>query len=242
MQENKQEKSLIKQNISQYLQHKGVSEYEYYKKSGTTRGILGQNNGISEDNISRFLEYAPDVNVAWLLTGKGDMLKGQEEVLDIESKLNVKPLNETRSSEPIRETQSIPLYNIVATAGIKEFVDNSSQFATEFIQIPNIPTCDGAIHISGNSMEPILKSGEIVAYKMLSPSLDNVIYGRIYIVSYVIDGDANVVVKRIERSEAGEPYIKLSSENPIHKPVDIDFRRVNALASIKASININSIE
>ena len=75
MQENRQEKSLIKQNISQYLSMKGVSDYEYYKTSGTTRGILGQNNGISEDNIARFLAYAPDVNYEWLLTGKGPMLK-----------------------------------------------------------------------------------------------------------------------------------------------------------------------
>ena len=81
MQEIKQEKSLIKQNISLYLAKKGVSDYVYYKESGTTRGILGQNNGISEENISRFLAYAPDVNHEWLLTGKGNMLKeeGKEE-------------------------------------------------------------------------------------------------------------------------------------------------------------------
>lgn len=75
MQENKQEKSQIKRNISLYLQKKGVSDYEFYKKSGITRGVLSQPNGISEDNISRFLAYAPDVNVVWLITGEGDMLK-----------------------------------------------------------------------------------------------------------------------------------------------------------------------
>ena len=63
MQENKQEKSPIKQNILRYLAQKGVSAYEFYKESGVTRGILQQNNGISEDNIARFLAYAPDVNI-----------------------------------------------------------------------------------------------------------------------------------------------------------------------------------
>ena len=57
MQENKQEKSLIKQNILLYLAKKDVTPYEFYKKSGVTRGILQQNNGISEDNIARFLAY-----------------------------------------------------------------------------------------------------------------------------------------------------------------------------------------
>lgn len=233
----------VKNRIKEFCKSENLSISAFEDTIRVSNGYVNSiSKSIGIDKLNTILEIYPNINLEWLLTGKGKMLKGQEEVLDTESKLNVKPLNETRSIDPIKEIQSIPLYNIVATAGIKEFVDNSSQFATEFIQIPNIPTCDGAIHISGNSMEPILKSGEIVAYKMLSPSLDNVIYGRIYIVSYVIDGDANVVVKRIERSEAGEPYIKLSSENPIHKPVDIDFRRVNALASIKASINISSME
>lgn len=75
MQENKQDKSPIKQKILLYLANKGITPYEFYKISGVTRGILQQNNGISEDNISRFLAYAPDVNLEWLMLGKGEMLK-----------------------------------------------------------------------------------------------------------------------------------------------------------------------
>ena len=75
MKEKQQEKSPIKQNILLYLENKGVTPYEFYKESGVTRGILQQNNGISEDNIARFLAYAPDVNIEWLLTSKGSMIK-----------------------------------------------------------------------------------------------------------------------------------------------------------------------
>ena len=75
MKEKQQEKSPIKQNILLYLERKGVTPYEFYKESGVTRGILQQNNGISEENIARFLAYATDVNIEWLLTGTGSMLK-----------------------------------------------------------------------------------------------------------------------------------------------------------------------
>lgn len=75
MQENKQEKSQIKQKILLYLSKKGISDYEFYKHSGVTRGILTQNNGIREDNLARFLDYAPDVNLEWLLRGRGNMLR-----------------------------------------------------------------------------------------------------------------------------------------------------------------------
>ena len=73
MQENKQEKSPIKQKILFYLAHKGVTPYEFYQKSGVTRGVLSQNNGISEENLTRFLAYAEGVSLQWLIKGVGDM-------------------------------------------------------------------------------------------------------------------------------------------------------------------------
>lgn len=73
MQENKQEKSPIKRRILIYLDQKGVTPYEFYKKSGVTRGVLSQDNGISEENLARFLAYAEDVSLQWLIRGVGDM-------------------------------------------------------------------------------------------------------------------------------------------------------------------------
>lgn len=55
------------------MAHKGVSPYEFYKNSGVTRGVLAQNNGISEDNLSRFISYFPSVNLVWLMSGQGEM-------------------------------------------------------------------------------------------------------------------------------------------------------------------------
>jgi hypothetical protein len=83
MQEKTQKKSLIKQNILKYLDFIGVSQYEFYQKTGTTRGILGQNNGISEENISRFLAYFSDVDANWLISGQGEMLRNDQKIGDI---------------------------------------------------------------------------------------------------------------------------------------------------------------
>ena len=74
-----QEKSIIKQNILKYLDFIGVSQYKFYKKTGITRGVLMQNNGMSEENISRFLAHYENINTEWLLTGKGEMLKNAAE-------------------------------------------------------------------------------------------------------------------------------------------------------------------
>ena len=71
------EKSPIKKNILQYIEYKGISKYKFYQETGITRGILDQNNGMSEENTARFIAQHPEVSTDWLLTGKGTMLRGQ---------------------------------------------------------------------------------------------------------------------------------------------------------------------
>lgn len=70
-----QENSLIKQNILKYLDNKGITQYKFYKDNNVTRGILTQNNGITEENLLKFVHYAQDISLKWLLTGEGPMLK-----------------------------------------------------------------------------------------------------------------------------------------------------------------------
>ena len=74
MQQNKRDFSVIKRRILQYLELKGITKYAFYRDTGTTNGVLSQPNGISEENLLRFLSYYNDVNPIWLLTGEGEIL------------------------------------------------------------------------------------------------------------------------------------------------------------------------
>ncbi|MBO7439924.1 MAG: hypothetical protein J6U21_09640 [Bacteroidales bacterium] len=69
--------SIIKQKILQYLEYKGISKYKFYQETGITNGILSQSNGISEDNLLRFLSYYKDISAEWLMRGEGSMLKAE---------------------------------------------------------------------------------------------------------------------------------------------------------------------
>lgn len=65
--------SVIKKRILQYLEFKGITEYKFHQDTGITNGILSQSNGLSEDNILKFLSGYPDISPDWLLTGRGSM-------------------------------------------------------------------------------------------------------------------------------------------------------------------------
>jgi hypothetical protein len=66
--------SIIKAKILKYLEFKGISNYKFYKETGITNGILSQANGISEENLLKFLSTYRDISPRWLLTGEGEML------------------------------------------------------------------------------------------------------------------------------------------------------------------------
>lgn len=66
--------SILKQRILEFLEKTGVSKYECYKNTGITNGVFSQSNGMSEDNLLKFLSYYSTVNHTWLLTGQGTML------------------------------------------------------------------------------------------------------------------------------------------------------------------------
>ena len=195
------------------------------------------NTWISRDTFDIETIYSKCVNISpeWLLTGKGPMLKSERE----EPQVEVKPIHHPRSTEKKEETQVVYLYDFEASAGLRALFDNNRQNIIDTIKIPNLPKCDGAIHIVGDSMYPLLKSGDIILYKQMPLDINNLLYGEMYLLSYDIDGDDYIVVKYIRKSEQGEPFVTLGSENLAHAPRDIDFRRITALALVKASVRIN---
>ena len=75
MQEKSHKKSIVKQNILQIIEIEKITKYEFYKKTRITRGVLDQNNGMSEDNIARFLACYPEIDANWLITGEGSMYR-----------------------------------------------------------------------------------------------------------------------------------------------------------------------
>ena len=230
----------IKNRLKRLAQTKGLSMRSFEEACGLGRGNISnmsQEGGIGSDKLTKIIDAFPMVDLYWLLTGEGDMLKSDK----YEPIVEVKPIHHPRSVEKKEDTQVVYLYDFEAAAGLKTLFDNKRNNIIDTIKIPKLPKCDGAIHIVGDSMYPLLKSGDIILYREISPSIENIVYGEMYLLSYDIDGDDYVVVKYIRKSEKGEPFITLGSENPDYASRDIDFHRITAIALVKASVRINCI-
>lgn len=228
---------MVLERIKEYIDYKGISIAAFEKSIGMSNASFGKSlksgKGIGSDKLEKILKVYTDISSSWLLTGEGTMLKNDTPP----SGATVQPIHQPRSPEKKVDNQIINLYDFEATAGLRSLLDNQHANIIDTIKIPNMPKCDGAIHIVGDSMYPRLKPGDIIFYKELPIDLQSILYGEMYLLSYSIDGDDYCVVKYIKRSDKGEPFITLASHNPAHEDTDIDFRCVNAIALIKGSYN-----
>ena len=213
------------------------------KALGMTQEQLAQHFGIGKAALSmietgkarlsnrnrHILVQELNVNPEWLESGRGEMFNAEPDLTAY--------MHRTDNSLPM---QSVPLYSIEGTAGLVPlFADQANAKPVNYIHIPNLPKCDGAIYIVGDSMYPLLKSGDIVLYKRLN-DLEDIFWGDMYLLSIDLDGEEYVTVKYIQKSER-PGYVKLVSQNPHHADKDVEMSRIRALALVKASIRMNSI-
>ncbi|GAA4760814.1 MULTISPECIES: S24 family peptidase [Flavobacterium] len=231
---------MVSDRLGQYLDKKGISYYAFENSLNAGRGSISkavkEGKSIGSNMLENILTIYNDLNPTWLLTGEGEMFKSNEAVL-----LN-KSIEAFRlKTDSNLESQQIPLYDIEAVAGLVPlFKDSKSQEPLDHISIPHLPKCDGAVYITGDSMYPLLKSGDIVLYKQVNDVKNEIFWGEMYLLSIDMAEEEYVTVKYIQKSEH-EGYVRLVSQNKHHQDKDVEMSKIRALALVKASIRINSM-
>lgn len=222
------------ERMREYLDYKGISKYKFCNDLGFSNKFLDNSSNMGTDKACKILHYYPEINSEWLLTGNGSMLKDDNTNIVIMS-------NDRKTVDPKYVSQEIPLYDLEAVAGLRElFSSGEPQRILDTIKIPNLPKCDGAISVTGDSMYPLLKSGDIILYK--ETEFENIFFGEMYLLSVKLnEWEEYITVKYVQKSDQGQEYVKLVSQNSHHQPKDIHVSKISALALIKASIRINTM-
>ena len=213
-----QEKSPIKQKILLFLAKKGITQYEFYQKTGITRGILGQNNGISEENISRFLAYYTEVSPEWLLTGQGEMLRAD--------------LLPTASPATV-PSEGIPLIPIEAMAGFGTGEVQVLEYECDRYVVPAFKDAEFLIQVKGSSMIPKYNSGDIVACKNLP--MDRLFFQWNKV--YVLDTDQGALIKRV-KAGSDDDHLLIVSDNQNYEPFELHKNYINSVAIVIGVIRL----
>jgi len=225
-----QEKSLIKENILKFVEYKGITKYEFYKLTGITRGVLDQNNGMSEGGIARFLAYFKDVNAEWLITGKGQMLKQNNPYQTEENVFSI--VKEETPNYRVGLNEGIPLLPINAMAGFFQGETKILEHECDRYVIPIFKEAEFLIPVKGSSMYPKYNSGDIVACKRMP--LDTFFqWNKVY----VLDTEQGALIKRVKKGNNDES-IMIVSDNANYEPFELKRSKIYNIALVVGVIRL----
>lgn len=195
----------VQERLIQFIEHKGMNKLSFSKSIGRSVSyVTNIVESIGPSSRDKIKQKYPELNMEWLIDGKGEML------------IN----NSTRTREDVEPMvitpqTTVPLLPISAQAGrLDGFSEGVIEANCEQIISP-ISNAELAISISGDSMSPEYTSGTKVLVKKINDKAF-IDWGR----TYVLDTCNGVVVKNIYPSENSD-YVKCVSVNPNYPPFEI---------------------
>lgn len=168
---------------------------------------------IDYDLVFSFCEH---INLDWLLTGEGDMLKN----------------NNTQELIPVAAPEGgIPLVPIDAWAGLFHGSQSVALAECERFFVPAFKDADFLIPVRGDSMIPRYYSGDLVACKYLPLSDIFFQWGKVY----VLDTNQGALIKKV-RPGSSDSTITLISENPEYEPFELPRKDIYNIAIVQGLI------
>lgn len=207
----------VRDRLKAYLKEKNISQADFAIGIGASTGYVNAIvKTIGSDKLAIIREKFPDLNIGWLLTGEGEMLK---EATDV-----------TIPSHRIRYWVDVD-----ATAGgVTQFDDMmSSQYID--LAIPEFRDCTDAVNLYGDSMLPLYKSGQIIILKEWKESFID--YGNVYL---VITKKGNRMVKYLRKGSDAD-HVLCVSENKEFDSFEILMDDILRLYLVKGGISKNTL-
>lgn len=231
MQGKEQNISPIKQRILLFAASLGISKRDFYTKIGVSRGTLESKTGITEDVIAKFFATYPEVNIEWLMTGRGEMLA-------VESAIPTKQHPTTTNERPVaspatKPGDGIPLIPIEAMAGALTSEQTVLEYECERYVVPMFKGADFLIPVKGSSMYPKYSSGDIVACQRVPMSDLFFQWNKVY----VIDTNQGALIKRIKPG-SDKNHVLIVSDNEKYDPFELPIASIYAVALVIGVIRL----
>lgn len=224
----------MNERVKQIRSELNMTQSEFAQLLGIGKTALSMietgKTGLSARNRQILIQKL-NVNPDWLIDGRGAMFNDRP---------SLQALSETLQSPAAMPMQSIPIYALDLGAGFSALLQQQESLRPiNYLHIPNLPKCDGAIYASGNSMSPIVESGDIILYKR-QRSLDDLFYGELYLLSFDVDGEEYTTLRYVTRGSDAE-HVRLETRNERFPDKEIAVGRIRAIALVQADIRISAL-
>lgn len=205
----------IKQRLILFIKGKGLSQGRFEKAVGLSNGFVNNiSKGIGAEKLQKIISVFPDLNQNWLLTGEGAMLN--------EAAAHG---NAAAASEKKHTILYYP--NVDGTMGGVQFLDNPDETHIE-MSIPGYTDCRFAINAYGESMSPLIKSGQIVLLAQWQERFID--WGKIYL---VVTRSGYRVIKRLLPGKTAATIVCRSENTEANPDFEIELADILQLYLVK---------
>lgn len=199
-----------------FSENLGMTQNSFEDSCGITHGTISsiKVKGPSVDVLAKISSKYPQLDLNWLVSGDGDMLK-------------------TESTSP--SSYSLPLIPMEAFAGpgLPNYEDERIE---DFYTVSEFKNSDFLIRVKGDSMVPKYNGGDIVACKKVD--MDKVYFlqwNRVYVIGTRSQG---IMIKRVQPSDK-DGYIKCVSDNVRYAPFDVPTEDIVQIALVNGAITLD---
>ena len=173
-----------KDRLKELAKAYGMGQNKFEASCGLGNGTINNSRGgVSSATLEKILATYPEVNVEWLVSGNGNMLKEEEE----------KPV--------ISYTEGVPYYNVDFEMGFELMAADQTANPEYNISFSPYNKCDVWCNARGNSMYPTIASGDIIALKEIK-DFSFLVSGEIYA---IVTSNGLRTIKRLR--DEGEEYV-----------------------------------
>lgn len=192
-----------KERMKAILAELGISEGAFEEKCNLAKGFVSKiGDTIRVKSQEKIKEKYPQINLTWLITGEGDMFN-----------------NSQTFKTPSKGKTIKYYYDVDASMGNIEFLNDPSQKYKDII-IPGYSDCKYAINAYGDSMHPLIKSGQIILLDDWRESF--IAWGKIYLIvtrggfraiKYLFPSENNDMVKCVSENKEQNPPFDVPKED-----------------------------
>lgn len=220
--------SETKERLLQFLRYKNLGQQKFEISIGMSNGWANKvGDSIRENTLQKIKEVYPELNIAWLKSGVGEMLNSGDSEGTLETP------GDSETSEEIT-AKLVPLLPIAAQGGsLNDFVVSVKESDCEKVVSP-IRGADFAIPISGDSMAPEYPNGSQIFIKRINEKAF-IEWGK----AYVLDTCNGVVVKILVPSQK-DGYVRCVSINtdPIFAPFEVAWEDIHGVYRVLLCMSV----
>ena len=214
----------MKDRLMEFIKEKDISNRKFLIRCGLSQTYISTLTGNPSGDTIRKIESAyPELNVDWLMTGQGSMLKGQEP-----NAVPIQPMEvnidtgeaQYKEPEPIPATaEVIPILPTEIArrtdTNIREFIEKRGDELEHIDPRQLLHSPDLAERVMGASMLPTFAPGDVVFVKFL-PDINHIIDGKTYYL------DLRSLPTMVRKVKIEGEQLRLIAKNPNYADIVID--------------------